>query len=79
MENPPFQFGLKAIFCLTALIAFGFLLDREPDVVPAGAYFALPLAGLAKLIGRDNTDATCAAVFGFMAGAVFWLSLPVVH
>lgn len=82
MENPLFQFGLRAIFGLTALVALGLIFYREPNAMPcfvAGACFAFPAAVFARLTGHDKTDAAFGAFFGFLAGAVFWLALPKVN
>lgn len=82
MEKPPFQFGLRAIFGLTALVALGLIFYKEPNAMPcfvAGACCAFPAAIFARLTGHDKIDAAFGAFFGFLAGAVLWLALPEVN
>jgi hypothetical protein len=82
METPPFQFGLRAIFGLTALVALGLIFYREPKAMPcfvACVCGAFPAAVFARLTGHDNIDAAFGAVYGFLVGAALWLAFPEIN
>ncbi|HXT59239.1 MAG TPA: hypothetical protein VN699_11420 [Pirellulales bacterium] len=82
MDEPRFQFSLRAIFGVTVLAAVLLLFVTAPKTIPiaiAGICGAVPGAVLARLTGRDMIDAAFGAVFGFVAGATFFLAIPDVN
>ncbi|HUY89137.1 MAG TPA: hypothetical protein VMV10_10410 [Pirellulales bacterium] len=79
MDEPKPQFSLRAIFGLIAVVANAMLFVTTPraaECAIAGICFAVPGAIFARLTGRDGIDAAFGAIYGFLAGAAFWLALP---